>query len=164
MTKRVLGIFVVGGWIAIGIIACASTTPAQPGSANIDVPKMDAAIATAPADAGPPKSYSEDASGLYQSGMDMMRNKRLDDAAATFNDVRTRYKYSRYATLAELRIADIAFAQQDYTNATRLYRQWLHDHPSNGDKEMVVARTEASACMAELRKVCPAAENYDAGL
>jgi outer membrane protein assembly factor BamD len=53
--------------------------------------------------------------------------------------VKRKYHYSKYAKLAELRIADADFEQEKYAEAIRGYRQYVHDHRQ--DEEVPYARS-----------------------
>jgi outer membrane protein assembly factor BamD len=55
--------------------------------------------------------------------------------------VRRKYSYSKYARLAELRIADADLAQDKFADAIREYRQFVHDHRSDPD-EVSYARSK----------------------
>ncbi len=97
--------------------------------------------------APPPKSplsYSEDAKRAYEVAMVEVKDHNWLDAQLLMREVRRKYGYSKYARLAELRLADIDFEQEKYTEASREYKQFIHDH--RGEKEEA---TYASARIAE---------------
>lgn len=97
----------------------------------------------------PPKAalnYTEDAKRAYDHAMEELAAKNWIDAQAAFREVKRKYSYSRYARLAELRIADADFEQEKFAEAVRGYKQFVHDHP--GEKEEV---SYARSKMAEAR-------------
>jgi outer membrane protein assembly factor BamD len=56
-------------------------------------------------------------------------------------EVKRKYSYSKYARLAELRIADCDFMQEKFADAIREYRQFVHDHRSDAE-EVSYARSK----------------------
>lgn len=82
----------------------------------------------------PPKraaSYSDEAKRAYDKAMADFESHDWMEAQALLQDVRKKYPYSRYALLAELRIADADFEQEKYIEAIRRYRAFVHDHRSD---------------------------------
>lgn len=72
--------------------------------------------------------YAEDARKAYEKGLASFLDRDWDDARALFLEVKRKYAYSRYAQLAELRLADIDFEQEKYSAAITSYRAFAHDH------------------------------------
>ena len=85
-------------------------------------------------------SYSEDARRAYDEAMEEFSGHNWIEAQALFREVKRKYAYSRYARLAELRIADADFEQEKYAEAIRGYRQFVHDHRSDVE-EVAFARS-----------------------
>jgi outer membrane protein assembly factor BamD len=54
-----------------------------------------------------------------------------DQAIELFQEVIDNYPYSEYATLAELRIADIHFDQENYEEALSYYQDFVELHPNH---------------------------------
>jgi outer membrane protein assembly factor BamD len=75
-------------------------------------------------------SYSDNARRAYEQAMVDFEAHDWLEAQALFREVKRKYSYSRYARLAELRIADADFEQEKYVEAIRGYRQFVHDHRS----------------------------------
>lgn len=75
--------------------------------------------------------YTEDARRAYERAMKEFDSHNWLEAQALFRDVRRKFHYSKYARLAELRIADADFEQEKYSEAIRAYRQFVHDHRSH---------------------------------
>lgn len=76
-------------------------------------------------------SYSEDARRAYDEAMEEFAGHNWIEAQALFREVKRKYAYSRYARLAELRIADADFEQEKLSESIRGYRQFIHDHRSD---------------------------------
>jgi outer membrane protein assembly factor BamD len=87
---------------------------------------------------GPPKSEAEAA---YRQGVEMMASGQYIDATQRFNYVRLKFPYSsRWTTLAELRLADLAFEQSRFLQAAELYAQFVKGHPSHEDVPYALLR------------------------
>ena len=52
-------------------------------------------------------------------------------AISYFTFVKNRFPFSRYATLAELRIADAFFAQDKFADAADAYKLFIRFHPNH---------------------------------
>ncbi|MFO0679391.1 MAG: outer membrane protein assembly factor BamD [Polyangiaceae bacterium] len=85
-------------------------------------------------------NYSADAKRAYEAAMEEFDSHNWLDAQALFREVKRKYSYSKWARLAELRIADADFEQDKFAEATRGYRQFVHDHRSDTD-DVVYARS-----------------------
>lgn len=90
--------------------------------------------------AGGPKqlSFTEDARKAYEEAMLSFRAKDWESARPLFQEVKKRFSPSRYARLAELRLADIDFAQEKYTDAISAYRTYVTTYRT--DREVEYAR------------------------
>jgi outer membrane protein assembly factor BamD len=89
----------------------------------------------------PPQSafeYAENARQKYEEGVRAVESENWEGAAETLNDLKRRYSYSRYARLAELRLADADLAQDKYAEAVSGYKAFVHDYPN--DPEVPYAR------------------------
>ncbi len=86
----------------------------------------------------PTLTYTEDARKAYDEAMGSFRDKDWESARALFEEVRKLFPQSRYARLAELRIADIDFAQDKFTEAIGSYRTFVTNH--RNDREVEYAR------------------------
>jgi outer membrane protein assembly factor BamD len=102
------------------------------------------ALAGAPGCAGeerPAESaleYAENAKNEYDKGVRALESENWEGAAEVFNELRRKYSYSRYARLAELRLADADYAQEKYAEAISAYKAFAHDYPN--DPETPYAR------------------------
>ena len=72
--------------------------------------------------------YTEDAQRAYEKAMVAFNDHDWEEAKLLFKDVKKKYGYSRYARLAELRIADVDFASEKLAEAIQGYRSYVHDH------------------------------------
>lgn len=79
-------------------------------------------------------SYTADAKRAYDEAMKEFESHNWIEAQTLFREVKRKYHYSKYAKLAELRIADADFEQEKYAEAIREYRQFVHDHRSDAEE------------------------------
>jgi len=82
--------------------------------------------------------YSENARRDYEKAMKALADKNWEAVDQLFNDVRRNYGYSRYARLAELRLADANYEQEKLAEAVSGYKSFVHDYPN--DPEIPYAR------------------------
>jgi outer membrane protein assembly factor BamD len=85
-------------------------------------------------------SYTADAKKAYDDALKEFQAHNWIETQALMREVKRKYSYSKYARLAELRIADADFEQEKYAEAIRGYRQFVHDHRSDAD-EVTYARS-----------------------
>lgn len=71
----------------------------------------------------------ETAEGLYKSGLELEKSERYDEAVLRFTDVKNKHPYSRFATEAELRIADVHFKKESFAEAQVAYQAFKDMHP-----------------------------------
>lgn len=67
----------------------------------------------------------------YDDAERSFRTKDYIEAIRRYNLLRTRFPYSAYATLADLRIADAYFEQEKYATAIEQYRAFAKLHPEH---------------------------------
>src|SRR5262249_23197305 len=72
-----------------------------------------------------PRTTRDAARAAYNEAMRSFRNKDWEDARSLFGEVKKLFSYSRYARLAELRLADIDFEQEKYSEAVTSYREFI---------------------------------------
>jgi len=82
--------------------------------------------------------YTDNARREYEAALDAFEDKNWELSDELFNEVKRKYAYSRYARLAELRLADANFQQEKFAEAISGYKEFVHDHPN--DPEVPYAR------------------------
>ena len=75
--------------------------------------------------------YSTTARDNYQRGMNELKKENYADAIKLFEYVRKKFSFSRWATLAELAIADANFGREKYMDAVDEYRTFTKNHPTH---------------------------------
>ena len=84
------------------------------------------------------EQYQEDARRAYGKAVEAYLDEDWELAVRLFSDLKRDYSYTRYARLAELRLADIAFRQERFAEAITSYKAFVHDYPT--DPEVPYAR------------------------
>jgi outer membrane protein assembly factor BamD len=109
------------GWIGLCFLAlvCAGCAPARKTAKTAE-------------------QYQQDARAAYDKAVAAYLDEDWDNAVRLFGDVRRQFSYTRYARLAELRLADASFRQEKYAEATAAYKSFARDYPS--DPEVPYAR------------------------
>jgi len=75
--------------------------------------------------------YSVSAQKNYDKGMKDLEDKEWIPASKYFGFIKTRFPYSKYAVLAELRLADAEFGAEQYIEAIDSYRLFIKFHPTH---------------------------------
>lgn len=78
--------------------------------------------------------------GLYQRGLDEMQAGLYSEPLTTLGDVKTQYPYSRFAALAELRMADTHMRHQHHIEAIDGFRNFLKFHPTHAEAPYALSR------------------------
>jgi outer membrane protein assembly factor BamD len=85
------------------------------------------------AESGGALHYSEDAKKAYDKAMEAFSSHDWEEAKALLKEVKRKYGYSRYARLAELRMADCDFESDKLAESIQGYRSFVHDHRTDAD-------------------------------
>src|SRR5688572_26649922 len=96
------------------------------------------ACAPAPKTAKTAEQYQEEARAAYEEAVAAYLDEDWEVAVRLFGEIRRDFSYTRYARLAELRLADMAFRQEKFAEATAAYKSFAKDYPS--DPEVPYAR------------------------
>jgi outer membrane protein assembly factor BamD len=90
------------------------------------------------------RTITDEAEARYEAAMVRLRDEEWPEAQEAFRAVRTEYSGSRWGWLAELRLADIEFRQERFTEALTQYRSWIRYHPTQ--REAVYAHFMIAKC------------------
>ena len=74
-------------------------------------------------------SYLDNVKQNFEAGEKAFADKTYDEAEAYFEHVRSKYPYSQYAVLSDLKLADIYFAQEKWLEAADAYDFYIRFHP-----------------------------------
>ncbi len=80
----------------------------------------------------------------YDSGVAELEDKSYPEAQKILERVRTKYPYSKFAALAELRLADLRFRQDKFPEAAEAYAQFAKMHPSHEEVDYAAFRVGLS--------------------
>ena len=83
-------------------------------------------------------TYTEDAQRAYREALQAFNDRDWEGAKSLFEEVKKRFPQAREARLAELRLADIQFEQEKYSEAITAYRGFVTTFRS--DREVEYAR------------------------
>jgi outer membrane protein assembly factor BamD len=75
--------------------------------------------------------YSVSAQKNYEKGQKELDGKDWIAASKYFGFIKSRFPYSKYAVLAELRLADAEFGAEQYLEAIDSYRLFIKFHPTH---------------------------------
>ncbi len=75
--------------------------------------------------------YGKTAEENYQAGLDEMKAEAWPEATKFFEYVKTKFPFSQYAALADLRLADTKFKQERFLEAAEAYEAFAKLHPNN---------------------------------
>lgn len=83
--------------------------------------------------------------GQYQLAEAYEKNERYQEAILKFTDIKNQHPYSRFASQAELKIADIHFKREAYGEAKLAYQIFQDYHPSHPKIDYVIFRIAMSS-------------------
>jgi outer membrane protein assembly factor BamD len=97
----------------------------------------------------PPLEEIPSAEVYYQQGLEVLEGRRVllffsdvdyPKAIELFQEVIDNYPYSEYATLAELKIADVYYEQKKYEEASGYYQDFVELHPTHPQVDYAIYR------------------------
>lgn len=91
-----------------------------------------------------PLDYGDKARAAYAEALENFFDDECLKAEPAFRNVRRLYPYTRFAALAELRVADCMFKDDKYAEATQAYEQFVRYRPSH--VEVPYARFMVALC------------------
>jgi len=92
-----------------------------------------------------PMHYAENAKKAYDTALVAFFDHDWEFATQLMKEVKRKYGYSRYARLAELRLADIAYHQDKLAEAVGMYKSFVNDYPNDPETQYArykIARAE----------------------
>ena len=115
---------------------------------------------------GEPKtalSYAADAKKAYEEALKEFQAHNWIETQSLMREVKRKFSYSKYARLAELRIADADFEQEKFAEAIRGYRQFVHDHRSDAEEVSYARSRIAEAQFSQISEsfLLPTADERD---
>ncbi len=89
-------------------------------------------------------SYQDHIKELYDVGEKAFANKEWEEAIKQFEEVRSKYPYSKYAVLSDLRLGDVYFAEEKWLEAADAYDFYLRFHPRHEQNAYAAFRVAQS--------------------
>jgi outer membrane protein assembly factor BamD len=80
----------------------------------------------------------------YQAGVDELKADNFTEAVKFFEYVKTKYPFSKFAALSELRLADVKFKQDRFLEAAEAYKQFVQLHPTHEEVDYAEYRSGLS--------------------
>lgn len=77
------------------------------------------------------KSAQESAREEFEEGLRSLKDGYYQEALDKFNQVKSKYPFSKYAVEAELKIGDTYFEDEKYLDAAEAYLEFIKLHPTN---------------------------------
>jgi outer membrane protein assembly factor BamD len=88
--------------------------------------------------------YRQTAEENYQAGLEERKDENWIEAVKFFEYVKTKYPYSKFAALSELRLADVKYDMGRYLEAADAYQQFVQLRPTHEDVEYAEFRAGLS--------------------
>ena len=78
--------------------------------------------------------------GAFQVAEKYAEAERYEEAISRYSEVRAKFPYSKYASEAELRIADIQYKRESYIEAATAYQLFREYHPKHPKIDYIIYR------------------------
>jgi len=88
--------------------------------------------------------YRPSAEENYQAGLEEKKSESWVEAVKFFEYVKTKYPYSKFAALSELRLADIKYEMGRYAEAADAYQQFVQLRPTHEEVDYAQYRVGLS--------------------
>jgi outer membrane protein assembly factor BamD len=88
--------------------------------------------------------YRQTAEDNYAAGLEELKSENYIEAVKFFEYVKTKYPFSKFSPLSELRLADLKFDQERFVEAADAYQQFVQLHPTHEDLEYAEYRVGLS--------------------
>lgn len=89
-------------------------------------------------------SYLESVKINFEAGEEALKKGEYDKAIGYFQFVRSKYPFSKYAALSDLKIADTKFVQKKWLDAASAYEVFIRLHPRHEEVSYASYRVGAS--------------------
>lgn len=80
----------------------------------------------------------------YKAGVELLADESYPEAQKFFDHVKTKYPFSKYAALSELRLADLKYEQKAWAEAVEAYAEFVRLHPTHEDVDYAQHRVGVS--------------------
>lgn len=90
---------------------------------------------------------SDTPEGAYAIAQEFEKDERYEEAIRRFQEVKNKFPYSKYATMAELSLADVYYKQESFPEAQVAYQAFKDLHPKHAQTDYVTYRLGMSYFM-----------------
>jgi outer membrane protein assembly factor BamD len=80
----------------------------------------------------------------YKAGLELLKDGSYPEATKFFEYVKTKFPFSPFAALSELRLADVKFEDGKFADAAEAYAQWVQLHPNHDELDYAEFRVGES--------------------
>lgn len=87
---------------------------------------------------------SDNPEKAYAIAQDYEKEERYEESLRRYNEVRNKFPYSKYATMAELSVADVYYKQESFPEAQVAYQSFKELHPKHPQVDYVTFRLAMS--------------------
>lgn len=87
---------------------------------------------------------SDVAEAAFENAQEYDKDERYEEAIRRYQEVKNKFPYSKYATMAELAIADTYYKQESYAEAQVAYQSFKDLHPKHPQIDYVTYRLAMS--------------------
>ena len=115
--------------LGLQVVGCASSTDA--GAGDTEGESSSPSMQPGRGEVAPTVVFEPTAEGNYVKAEDAYRGEQYLAAQRYYGYIRSKFPYSRFAVLAELRVADCQFARQRYLEAIDSYQNFVRLHPNH---------------------------------
>jgi outer membrane protein assembly factor BamD len=117
----------LGAPVLVALSACShASVPTAAAAHRLQPLSADAAEAPRAAPSGEPAPDT-----LYAQGVESLYSGQYPEAQKSFEAIKVQHPYSRFAALAELRLADAHMRRGQYIEAAEAFQSFLKFHPSH---------------------------------
>ena len=102
------------------------------------------AVSACSATHAPAVKYESPAEEDYVAAVRKLDDHDYTEAQKLLERVRTKYPYSRFAALSELRLADLKYSQSKFVEAAEAYANFVKLHPTNPEVDYAALRSAES--------------------
>ena len=87
---------------------------------------------------------SDTPEGAYALAQEYEKDDRFEEAIRRYNEVKNKFPYSKYATMAELAVADTYYKQESFPEAQVAYQNFKELHPKHPQVDYVTYKLAMS--------------------
>lgn len=88
--------------------------------------------------------YGPSPEANYDAGVEELKGGNYAEAVKFFEYVKTKYPFSKYSPLSDLRLADLKYKQERYVEAADAYQQFVTLHPTHEEVDYAELRVGES--------------------